>query len=81
VNALNSCSLEVKRKERVRGKSESYWGIEMNDARNSYLSTYSRIDSIDHLVKHANWIYYSWKYWHSPILQRNALAVVVAFEK
>ena len=78
VNALNECNLTVQRKERGHQESKRYWGIEMNDARTLYLGTYSRIDSIDHLVKNANLFYQSWKYWHAPMLHGKALAVVVA---
>ena len=37
----------------VRGKFDNmrYWGIDMNEVREIYLGTYSRIDSIDCLIK------------------------------
>jgi hypothetical protein len=80
INALNECKMEVRRKERGRGDNKRYWGIEMNEARKLYLGTYSRIDSIDHLVKNTNLFYRSWKYWHSPMLHGKALAVVTAWD-
>jgi hypothetical protein len=80
VNALNECDLEVRRKERGRKESKRYWGIEMNDARKLYLGTYSRIDSIDHLIKNAHLFYRSWKYWHSPMLHAKALGALVAWD-
>jgi hypothetical protein len=52
----------------------------MNDARELYLGSYSRIDSIDHLIKNARIFYRSWKYWHSPMLHGKGLAVVVAYD-
>jgi hypothetical protein len=80
VNALNECSMYVRRRERGRKENKRFWGIEMNDARELYLGTYSRIDSIDHLIKNANIFYRSWKYWHSPMLHGKSLAVVVAYD-
>ena len=56
------------------------WGIEMNAARELYLKTYSRIDSIDHLIKNCRLKYRSWKYWHIPMLHATALAIVVAYD-
>ena len=52
----------------------------MNEARELYLGTYSRIDSIDHLAKNLKVSYLSWKYWHSPMLHGLSLAVVVAYD-
>ena len=80
VNALNECGMYVRKRERGRGDNKRFWGIEMNDARELYLSTYSRIDSIDHLIKNARIFYRSWKYWHSPMLHGKSLAVVVAYD-
>ncbi len=56
------------------------WGFEMNPARELYLGTYSRIDSIDHLMKNCRLKYQSWKYWHSPMLHATALAIVIAYD-
>ena len=80
VNALNECGMYVRKRERGRKENKRSWGIEMNDARELYLGTYSRIDSIDHLIKNANIFYRSWKYWHSPMLHGKSLAVVVAYD-
>jgi len=80
VNALNGCHLSVRHRQRGRNDCKRHWGIEMNDARSLYLQTYSRIDSIDHLIKNCRLFYRSWKYWHSPMLHGKALAVVVAYD-
>jgi hypothetical protein len=67
VNALSECGMCVRKRERGRGENKRFGGIEMNDARELYLDTYSRIDSINHLIKNANMFYRSsWKYLHSP---------------
>jgi hypothetical protein len=69
VNALISCNMSIRRRERGRGENKRYWGIEMNHhARSLYLRSYSRIDCIDHLIKNTRIFYRSWKYWHSPVL-------------
>ena len=52
----------------------------MNSARQLYLGTYYRIDSIDHLIKNCRLKYRSWKYWHSPMLHAMALAIVIAYD-
>ena len=52
----------------------------MNPARQLYLAMYSRIDSIDHLIKNCNIKYHSWKYWHSPMLHGMGLAIVTAYD-
>ena len=49
-------------------------------ARLLYLKTYSRIDSIDHLIKKIQMRYNSWKYWHSPANHGKYLAVTVAYD-
>lgn len=80
VNALSSCNMSIRRRERGRGLNKRYWGIEMNHARSLYLQSYYRIDCIDHLIQNARIFYRSWKYWHSPVLHGKGLAVVVAFD-
>jgi hypothetical protein len=80
VNAINNCSMFIRRKERGTGENKRYWGIEMNDARTMYLRSYFRIDCMDHMIKNARLFYRSWKYWHSPMLHGKALAVVVAYD-
>ena len=52
----------------------------MNAGRALYLGTYSRIDSIDHLIKNCCLKYRSWKYWHSPMLHSIGLAIVIAYD-
>ena len=62
------------------GKSKQLWGIEMNSARNLYLQSYYRIDCMDHMIKYAQLFYRLWDYWHSPMLHRKAMVVVVAYD-
>ena len=52
----------------------------MNDARQLYLASYGRIDTIDAQIRRCNLNYVSWKYWHSPKLHCDALALVMAYD-
>ena len=79
VNALNECHLFVEIRERGKDKNKRHWGIEMNNARRLYLSTYGRIDSADHLLKNAGIFYRTRKYWHAAKNHALAMAIVVAF--
>jgi hypothetical protein len=78
VNCFNAVNLFVELRERGRGENKRVWGIEMNDARRLYLSTYFRIDVVDHLLKNAAIFYRIWKYWHAPKNHGFAMAIVLA---
>ena len=75
VNCLNECRLFIEMRERGKGVNKRRWGIEMNDSRRLYLSSYFRIDVVDHLLKNAAIFYRIWKYWHAP--KNHALAMVL----
>jgi hypothetical protein len=79
VNALNQNLLFVVQKERGSGEQKRKWVIEMNDARQLYLATYGRIDTIENLIKKCQIYYCCWKYWYSAKNHGLALAVVVAY--
>ena len=51
-NALNANQLFVREKECGRGEGKRKWAIEMNQARQFYLASYGRINTIDSLIKH-----------------------------
>ena len=80
VNALNQNKLTVKTKERGRANNKVKWAIEMNEARQLYLASYGRIDTIDSLIKNCRMFYVSWKYWHACKLHVQALGLVVAYD-
>jgi hypothetical protein len=80
VNALNKNTLAVRTKERGRANSKVKWAIEMNEARQLYLASYGRIDTIDSLIKNCRMFYVSWKYWHACKLHVQALALVAAYD-
>ena len=80
VNSLNKVELYVRPKERGRGDQKRRWGIEMNQARQLYLGSYSAIDKIDQMVK--NWFLYyiTWRWWHAPVRHGKAIAMCMAYQ-
>ena len=80
MNAINSNRLFDVKKEHGQGVSERKWGTEMNEARQLYLKTYGRIDTIDSLIGHCHIYYRSWKYSHLAKNHGMALAIVVAYD-
>ena len=66
---------------KARGQffNRRHWVIDMNKTRQLYLGTYSRIDSIDNLIKNFRMKYRCWKYWHSPMIHTTSLVVVVDY--
>lgn len=80
VNAFSENKNYVEARSRGRGENRRTYVIEQNMARQLYLKTYSRIDSIDHLIKICNLKYKCWKYWHSPVNHAKALAIAVAYD-
>ena len=52
----------------------------MNSARELYRGTYSRINSIDHLIKNCRLKFPSWKYWHLPMLHAMLLVIAIAYD-
>ena len=51
VNNLPSVTNYVSKKARGRGKTKRVWGIEQNEARETYLHHYYGIDNLDHMIK------------------------------
>lgn len=80
VNNLPSCSLYVSKKSRGRGGAKRVWGIEQNEARETYLGHYYAIDNVDHMIKLAQIRFISWKYWHAPFLHAFAIAIIAAYD-
>jgi hypothetical protein len=79
VNVLNQVHMFTVPKERGQGEHKRRWVIEMNEARQFYLKTYGRIDTIDAAVKTQQIGYISWKYWHSAKNHGLAVANVMAY--
>jgi hypothetical protein len=82
VNNLPSVQLYVGQKERGKKKdgTKRVYGIEQNEARETYLNHYYGLDNADHMIKNAGNRYITWKYWHSPVLHAQALGIVAAYD-
>jgi hypothetical protein len=51
VNNLPSVTNYVSKKVRGKRKTKRVWGIEQNEARETYLRHYYGIDNLDHMIK------------------------------
>ena len=51
----------------------------MNEARDTYLNTYSAVDKIDQMLLYWNVSYMSWKWWHAPTSHGKAIAMSIAY--
>ena len=80
VNNLSSAALYVTTKQRGKGSQKRTWGIEQNEARQTYLSQYFAVDNVDHMVSIESINYICWKYWHLPYLHALSIAVVAAYD-
>ena len=82
VNNLPSVKLYVGKKERGRKKAgmKREYGIEQNEARETYLNHYYGCDNADHMVKNAGNRYITWKYWHAPYLHAQSLGIIAAYD-
>ncbi len=50
VNALSLVDLYVRDRTKGRGQQKRTWGIEMNEAQETYLKNYSVVDKIDQML-------------------------------
>ena len=59
VNAINSCGLYGKSKERGMSKKDKkyHWAVEMNESRRLYLGSYGIVDTVDQMIKNCNMKY------------------------
>ena len=80
VNSMSQNKNFIEARSRGRKDKKRVYVIEQNQARRMYLKSYSRIDSIDHLIKNCNLKYRSWKYWHSAANHAKALAITVTYD-
>jgi hypothetical protein len=51
VNNLPSANLYVTVKSRGKKPNQRHWGIEQNEARQTYLGYYYGVDNVDHMIK------------------------------
>ena len=80
VNNLPSCQLYVGKKERGRKEEKNVWGIEQNEARETYLSYYYGINIADHMIQNTNIKFISWKWWCMAYLHALSLGVLAAYD-
>jgi hypothetical protein len=80
INNLPSANLYVTIKERGKHPNRRYWGIEQNEARQTYLGHYYGINNVDHMIKNAKIRYTTWKYWHALFLHALSIAVIAAYD-
>ena len=80
VNSISENKNFVEARSRGRKDQKRIYVIEQNMSRLLYLKTYSRIDSIDHLIKITNINYRTWKYWHSPVNHAKAMSIAIAHD-
>jgi hypothetical protein len=80
VNNLDAVNLYVMKRHRGQGDTKRTWGIECNQARALYLSTYYAVDNVDHMIKNCQMRFISWKYWHQPMCHGHAMVVTAAYD-
>jgi hypothetical protein len=80
INNLPSLSLYVDQRSRGRKGSIRKWGIEMNEAWETYLKHYSGVDSADHMIQNTGIRYVTWKYWNAPYLHALSLGAITCYD-
>ena len=79
VNAFSSVELYVRERNKGKGNEKRTWGIEMNEARETYLKNYSAVDKIDQMLLGWDVTYKSWRWWHAPARHAKAIAMSMAY--
>ncbi len=51
----------------------------MNEAQETYLKKYSAVDKIDQMLLGWDFTYWSWRWWHAPTRNANAIAMSMAY--
>ena len=69
----------MRERNKGRGKNKRTWGIEMNEARETYLKTYSAVDKIDQMLLGWEVNYRSWRWWTAPTRHAKAIAMCMAY--
>jgi hypothetical protein len=79
VNALSLVDVYVRDCSKGRGQQRRTWGIEMNEAQETYLKNYSAVDKIDQMLLGWDVTYRSWRWWHAPTRHAKAIAMSMAY--
>ena len=69
----------MREQNKGRGKNKRTWGIEMNEARETYLKTYSTVDKINQMLLGWEVKYRSWRWWNEPTRLAKAIAMCMAY--
>jgi hypothetical protein len=80
VNNLLSVTNYVSKKARGKGKTKRVWGIEQNEAQETYLHHYYGIDNLDHVIKNTSNRYITWKYWYAPYLHAKSMRIIASYD-
>ena len=80
VNNFPSVGLYVTKQVQGKGPSKLVWGIEQNEARETYFRHYYSIDNLDHMIKNCSIWYITWKYWHLLYLHVQSMGVIAAYD-
>ncbi len=78
VNALLLVDLYVHDHSKGKGQQKRTWGIEMNEAQETYLKNYSVI-KIDQMILGGDFTYRSWRWGHAPTRHAKAIAMSMAY--
>jgi hypothetical protein len=78
-NALSLVDLYVRDCSKGRGHQKRTWGIEMNEAQETYLKNYSVVDKIDQMLLGWDLTYRSWQWRHAPTRHGKAIAMSMAY--
>jgi len=73
-------SLYVAKRVRGKGPNKRIWGIEQNEARETYLRHYYGIDNVDHMIKNTSNRYITWKYCHAPYQHAKSMGIIAAYD-
>jgi hypothetical protein len=79
VNSLSSIILYVQEHSKGRVQQKRTWGIEINEAQETYLKNYSAVDKIDQMLLGWDLRYRSWRWWHAPPRHAKAIAMSMAY--
>jgi hypothetical protein len=79
VNALLLVDLDVHECNKDRGPQKRTWGMEINEARETYLKNYSVVDKIDQMLLGWDLTYRSWRWWHVSTRHAKAIAMSMAY--
>jgi hypothetical protein len=76
---MHCCHLYVRECIKGRGQQKRTWGIEINEAQETYLKNYSAVDKNDQMLLGWDLTYRSWRWWHGPTRHAKATAMSMSY--